>query len=273
MMICQFLASGAGADPSPAAATRPAASQPAIAIDPELDAWLDRIEKRATAILTIRAKLSYVRVQRLLRDEQRRSGTLDYAAGPPAQFAIHFKRLVIDDVMEPISLRYIFDGRWLADRNDDEKMFIRHELVADDGAAEDLLKLGQGPFPVPLNLRKDRLLRRFDVTLLQPPAPGLVPPESGPDNAPDQEPPNSVHLRLVPKPHVQVRQTQIEMWFDRATCLPVRVRAVNAKSQTETIVNLHAVQVDEELVEQVFDTAPPPERGWEVQINLLDNAS
>ena len=250
-----------------AAAGAPVATQPASseeAIDPRVDQWLKRIEQRAGESTTLRAKLTYVRVQGLLGDEQRRYGTLVYDRGPPARFAVHFDRVLIAEQLELRRHRYIYDGRWLAERNEEDKIFTRYELARDEAVAvegEDFLKLGKGPFPLPLSLRKDRVLNRFKVTLVPTPDPA--------NGKKSQEPKNSVHLRLVPKPHLDLEASHIDLWFDRNTVLPMRVRTFEEDEETETIVNLREIETDIKIGSEHFDTSPPIDRDWEIHIKPL----
>src|SRR5690606_9605697 len=104
-------------DDTPAAPQKPAVS-------PEVDAWLTKLEARSDEIRTLTARLRYDKIDALLGDEQRRFGMLHYQAGPPARFAVHFDRLVVDGNRGRQQNRwYVFDGRWLVERLDDEKQF------------------------------------------------------------------------------------------------------------------------------------------------------
>ncbi len=230
----------------PAAEAPPA--PPAATVTPEVDDWLTRLEKRSDEIKSLTARLRYDKVDALLGDAQRRFGSLHYKAGPPARFAVHFDQLIVDGNQGRKQNRwYIFDGRWLVERLDDEKQFRKWEVIAPDAKPEqaDPLALGQGPFAVPLDLDKSRILSRFNVTLESPA---------------EDDPENTVHLRLVPREDRRDDVQQIDLWYDKETLLPRRAATLNV-NETEHIIDLLQVKTDETIDDKLFDTRPPSERG------------
>jgi len=232
----------------------PAATSPAPTAEQrqEVDTWLQRIAEQQQQIKTLRAKLVYDRIQGLLEDQQRRFGELTYIAGPPAQFAVHFDRLLVEDRLDQQDRWYIFDGRWLVERLDDRKQFTAYEIVPPDATPDeaDPLALGHGPFVVPLGADVNRLRERFDVE--------LVPGE-------EDDPENSVHLRLRPLPQTRIEHTQIDIWYDRDSLLPVRVRTID-DSENESIIVLRDPEVNITIDPSLIDTTAPSERGWDVSI-------
>lgn len=239
------------------ASTQPAATQPAR-VTPEVSHWLDRLSARAKQLHTLKAAVRYDRVQVLEGDEQIRFGTLLYDAGPPARFNLDFKRMVVNGGVQPREHRFVFDGHWLAETDAEHKTFVRRELVPAHEKGHDLLRLGKGPFALPLDLDKATVLQRFDVTLV----------------APDKnDPANTVHLRLTPRPHTDVKQSRIDLWYDRKTLLPVRVRTANDDAQTESTILLSHVQTGMKLPKDAFETQPPRARnGWQIDIKPLKDA-
>lgn len=219
--------------------------------------WLQRIEERTADLDTLQAKITLITVQGLLGDEQRRFGTLlydaaDEDAGEPTRFRLDLDRAVVDNALEERKQSFIFDGRWLAERNENSRTFIRRQLADADNPAsgEPQLDMGDGPFVLPLNLKKDKILQRFEAT--------AIPPAKA-------DPPNTAHLLLVPRPGVEVEQEHIDIWFDRNSLLPVRVDTVTS-DQTEQTILLREVRINPELDEDAFDTTPPEEPGWKVSV-------
>jgi hypothetical protein len=266
--------------PANSSGTQPATSQPdtqPIAMsqpdspqtqpdDGSAESWLERIESAANEITTLTAKLRYDRNQLLLGDEQRRFGTLVYQAGPPPKFQVHFNKKMVDGHWSQPDLYYIYDGRWLLKRDHENKTAVRYQLVADDeepggtggtggtGGANGAMELGEGPFPIPLNLKKDRVLARFDVA--------VVPVKEG-------DPENSIHLNLIPKEGRDTDLTAIDLWFDRDSLLPVLVSTLD-DSETQTVVRLTETESNPELPEQSFDTVLPTEPGWQTDENRIN---
>lgn len=276
----------------PADADSPAPSDPSDArtdADPQAVAFLDRLERRLERITSFQAALVYTAEQPLLGDKQTRIGRVSYVAGPPARFNVTFEQLLIGQALRPRRRSYIFDGTWLVERYPREKLFIKRQVVA-PGESFDPLKLGQGPFPLPLGQKRDEVVGRFKVDLIS--APDLAPDgqavidadspahaqpaDQATADRPDAQgaDPPAWHLRLTPrldpgtgKPIVDFQQ--VDIWYDAATLIPRQVRAVEASNQIKTVrirdVQLDALEADDQAA--LFDTtAPAPGSGWRVEI-------
>jgi len=244
---------------SPDAADASAANDAEPAIDPQVEALLDRIEAAAAQTQTLKADLRYDRVQGLLGDEQRRFGELRYAAGTPAKFAAHFDKLLVDGKARRIDLGYTFDGVWLAERNGEDKTFVRRQLVPEDEAGQPM-ELGHSPFVLPLDARKADIVARFHIALADPA---------------DSDPKDTVHLILTPRDSRRMAQKQIDLWYDAESMRPVRISSLD-ESQNLSVIDLMKVQVNKPLGDKTFDTTPPTGGGWSVQVHPLaedDDAS
>jgi outer membrane lipoprotein-sorting protein len=218
--------------------------------------WLTQIEERADEIDTLQARLRYDRVKGLLGAKQSRFGTLKYAAGPPVRFAVHFTKLLEGRAAREQNRHYIFDGRWLAEKRVDEKIFVRRELVP-AGQKRNLLQMdGDGPFVLPLNQDKQHVLKRFNVK--------VVPSQS-------DDPQNTVHLRLTPKEGREIDFSRVDLWYDKQTLLPKRATTVKKEggAENKSVVTLLDVQKNVDFAQGAFDTAPPQGPGWEVQVKRL----
>ncbi len=262
-----LLAASAACAPRAAVATEPPANVDpvdATADDQSAEAWLKRVEDAAQQIDYLRADVRWTRIQGLLGDEQRRFGELWYDAGPPRRYAVHFDRLILDEALYPQDRRYIFDGRWLAEHNREEKLFTRRELRSEAEAQRDAADeasrglLDEGPFLLPLDLNRRRVLERFEVERVEPSA---------------DDPPDTVRLRLTPRDPATTDASHVDFWFDRQTALPRRVHSVEEDAETESIIDLTDVETGTRPNPDTFDTSPPDEPGWTVQVyRLEDNA-
>jgi len=236
----------------------PAAAAPASQPD-DADAWLSRIEQRADRIDTVEARIRYDRIKGLLGSRVRRFGTLKYKAGPPAKFAIHFDRILEGRRADPIDRTYIFDGRWLAEKRNDEKLFIRRELVPAGEEDKRLLDMENQPFVLPLDQDKAYVLERFHVK--------VVPLADPPDRLK-----NTLHLRLSPKPDKNINLNRVDLWYDRDSLLPRRAvtRKDGAKDAPDkSVIDLLTISEDVDIVEGAFNTTPPSGPEWKVEIKPL----
>lgn len=242
----------------------PAAPPPRPALDPAASEWLDKIQSRSAEIRTLSATVRYDRVQGLLEDRQRRFGTLAYLAGPPARFSVHFDRLMlrVGDRWraDKQNRRYLFDGRWLVERYDDEKVFRKTEVAGPEETGADPLSAGTGPFVLPLSGKKAAIVERFDVSLVAETAEG--------------DPANAVHLKLTPPSSASGATrpsggfSEVHLWYDRGTLLPVRVRTLD-DSENESIIDLSEVQVNARLDASAIDVSEPRGSGWDVTVTPL----
>ncbi len=239
-----------------ACAQTPAAApvQEQSPVDPAVDHWLTLIEAKAHEVKTLRAKLNYTREQGLLGDVQRRFGELIYQAGPPAKFCARFDKIVVDDAVHGMDKTYTFDGRYMVERDGDEKIFSRWEL-AKEGETADLLTLGEGPFALPLNMNKSQVLSRFEVALA--------------DDGKDEP----VHLVLTPREGVEMDASKVELWFDRDTLLPVRARTENEEREDASDVKLREVELNpQDIPDDAFNADLPDDASWRVNDYQMKDA-
>lgn len=238
----------------------PAAVEPILVerVEPTAEGWLTMLEASTSELQTLTARVRMTTVADLLEEETQRFGNLKYAAADDThdsmRFAVRFERVKIDQI-ENIDQSYIYDGRWLLDLDAKDRTATRRELVP-EGETSDF-EIGDGPFLLPLNLRKDRVLQTFAVELIDAAA-----------DAPES-PAGTFHLRLVPKPNAGTDAQRIDLWFDRDTLLPLRAATLEADDD-QTIVDLFGLEPNAQLQDDAFDTALPAESDWQLQIVPLD---
>ncbi len=232
--------------------------------DPNVVALLDRLEARGRSLHSYQASVVYTREQGLLADSQTRIGRVVYQAadantGRPPRFAVRFESLIVDDALRKRPRAYLFDGRWLAEVHADSKQFIRREVTR-PGETYDPLKIGEGPFPLPLGQKRREVLDLYHVTRIDPN---------------DGDPNDSTHLHLEPRgeaPHSDL--TQIDIWYSNQTLLPVKIATAD-DAENLTTVWLRDAKVNQlagnDLDEQ-FDTTPPTKPGWKVEVIPLPPA-
>ncbi|MEM6459208.1 MAG: hypothetical protein AAF710_07430 [Planctomycetota bacterium] len=222
------------------------------------EGWLERIEAAADDIDTLTARVRLTQIVGLLEDESQRFGELRVSTADDAtRFRVRFTRLRQDGVVEPIDQAYVYDGRWLLDLDGTDRVATRRQLVRGDDAAD--LKLGDGPFLLPLNLRKERVLRRFTAEL-------------GPidDDAPEPQAGDGVvRLVLTPRPGFDADAERLDLWFDTGSYLTLRATATQDDGDVTT-VDLFRLDATAAVDPAVFDTALPTDPTWETQVVELD---
>src|SRR5690625_4205813 len=198
--------------------------------------WLGRIETKAKKVKTLTADVRYDRIQGLLGDTQRRWGTLIYKSGPPAEFSVHFDKLAVDSAARPQNRWFIYDGHWLAEKYGDQHIFIRHELVP-KGKKRDLLALGKGPFVLPLDAHKKKIIKKFHVKIIQ---------DKNRKEAENNPLKNSVQLRLIPRKNNHIKLTKIDLWYKKNTLLTNRAKT-HDKSKNISIITLSNIKLNKKV--------------------------
>lgn len=235
------------------------------------DDLLLALEKADASLRTLQSDLRFIKQFNELEggDKQTREGRLLFLNEPGASgtatttsasaskarrvFQIDFTSTTVDNVRHAESQSFIFDGSALTEKNATDKQIIKRRVVA-EGQSIDPLAIGEGPFPVPIGQKRERILERFDATLL---APG----DSFENNTPPEALAQTYQLRLVPKRGSdEARQyREVRIWYRSSDLLP-RMARTNEKDDSSTEVFLTSLRVNEPLPTDAFDTVPP--KGW-----------
>ncbi len=248
----------------PVAAEVPKPQAPAEVID-----LLDRLEKSNDDLAALTADVQYEKEDALLGRKELRTGNLIYQQSPAAgdsksrekSFAVLFENTIIANVKREDSKHYIFKQRWLVEIDFKNKQFIKREIVP-PGSQLDPLKLGEGPIPLPIGQKKEDVLKRFDVTNLTIPEKGLL------SQLKDVE-----GLLLIPKPGVKESKdySRIEVFFDKATLLPIGVNQFETNGDRKTVrlqnFKRNPTLTDAQL--KRLDITEPDPREWHIDVQPL----
>jgi len=232
--------------PAGAAQPSPATDGPTdVSSDVVLD-WLDAVGRD---LKDFTADVRLLTIDDALGNQIGRNGKVFYQAGPggrDAKIRVSFAereegRRVFDERIE-----YALSDGWLVERNYDSKVQTRRQVLR-PGEQVDLLKLGEGPFPLPIGQDKADVKKVFDVTV-----------------APSQrtDPPGTVRLTLKPKadsPYAR-KFEEIGVAVDRQSHMPRRIDAVDANGNNTRTTYLDNVKVNAGLGEADFTLEPV--QGW-----------
>lgn len=293
VVMCWTTVLAQASEPSPTATaitrvvdapTSPSAGLPAWAST--ADALLAALEVSDQGLRTFQAQVRYDQVFELQGDRQVRDGVLAFDTGAgedgaSRRFAVRFDRFRVGDVVHEQDLSLVFDGRWLVERSDAKKQLITREVVR-EGERIDPLRLGEGPFPLPLGQKREDILARYEATVL-PATAELVAHEPDEQAALERFVEGCVQLKLVPKPEqaqsTAMRFREIRLWYrpwegtsDTAAgvkLLPRLARTISTEGNVG-FVQLVRPKVNESLPAAMMDTAPPADTaGWDVRTERL----
>tara|TARA_B100000683_G_C12442746_1_gene536828 strand:- start:21 stop:782 length:762 start_codon:yes stop_codon:yes gene_type:complete len=232
-------------------------------IEPTVEVLLDQIEAKADTIKTYQAAVRFEQIQGLLGDTQLRFGNLYYVSKPKVKFAVDFNSIVIDGQRREQKRKWVYDGIWLVEQLDEKKQFFKRQVHAPPtpGQADphdDHMSMENSPFPIPLQAKKAEILKRFDVKLVTEKMPTLDPKQV-----------TFYHLALTPKPSAKISFTQIDLWYDKATLLPIKCQTVNDDSDDEQIFSLFSAKLNEAIAPDILSTSAPTQSGWHVEVTPL----
>jgi hypothetical protein len=231
-------------------------SAPAVA--PAVMKILKGLEAAGRTYATIRATADYEVVNRSLGDSEARTGWVAYRgadpnAKAPAKFHIRFETLKLGAGRKIRARReFIFDGEWLADLNHRTKAITLFQLAA-KGQPIQPLRIGKGPFPLPFGQKVADVLEHFECST-RPPT--------------QYDPNDTVFLRLTRRPkHAKtVAAERVDLWIDRKTHLPVKVKSRDDSRNITTVV-FKDVRTNRKEDEKLF--VIPKKPGWQRVVRPL----
>lgn len=253
------------------------AAAPVIATVEDL---LTALETADAGIDTFQARVLYDRFMRLQGDRITRIGGLAFRVDEPAKdgkparrtFSVLFDQTFIDNVLRTEPTHMVFDGEWLVEKNDADKVFTARQVTR-PGEPIDPLRLGEGPMPLPIGQRKDDILKRFDATLLAA-ADGV----GAPEDATEEERAmaerrlafveNTHQLHMVPHESTarDLGLADVRLWYEKGTLYPRLARTVTPAGDVSW-VQLIGIKVNQPLPQGVMTVVRPlEENGWQVEV-------
>lgn len=226
------------------------------------EALLDAVSASDAKINTLQTTIRYETVQALLEDKQVRRGTAVLHISPDRslkQFRVSFTQFIGSRGLEEQSRDYIFDGRYLVERLNDEKQFIKREVVR-PGQVIDPLAI-DGPLPLPIGQTRELILKRFTATLLD-----------REDSEANARVKGFHRLRLTARNADDDLET-VDLWYDPQTLLPGRALITERGGDTVQVDLANTVINAAEVNAEQFDTTSPPlSEGWRIDVRQLEDA-
>ncbi len=228
------------------------------------DALLDALEHADADLTDLTADLNYVRYFEISGDRQIRRGTLKFRSrpreghAPDRRFRVDFSSLEVGSTRRDERRTLIFDGEWFVDAMHADRLFVKRQVVA-PGTTIDPLRLGEGPFPLPIGQKKADILAHFDASL-RPAGEGIEFPNLAEHIA------GATQLLLVPKEEGDL--AEVRLWYARdarGSLLPRLALTVNQAGDRSFIQLLNVRRNPEVSLAEDEMSTRTPESGWEVQ--------
>jgi outer membrane lipoprotein-sorting protein len=145
-------------------------------------------------------------------------------------------------------IEYMLDDGWLVDRDYKKKIEVKRQVLR-PGEKINLLKLGEGPFPLPIGQDKADAHKLFEITKVA---------------ASKDDPDDTVHLELKPTKGSQFERKfhAIDVWVDLKSHMPRRIGTSNVPQTEIRVTDLSNVRVNPGLNDEDFALPAISEKEW-----------
>ncbi len=161
-----------------------------------------------------------------------------------SRFRVTFLKRMQDELVQEQRIEYLLDKGWLYDRNYPRKLEVRRQMVR-PGEKINLLKLGEGPFPLPIGQSREDVLKLFEAKKMEPAK---------------SDPASTVHIQLTPRAGTQFERKfkSIDVWVALESSMPVRIETVDANESSRRGTDLSDVRLNVPLTNDHFALQPLP---------------
>jgi outer membrane lipoprotein-sorting protein len=234
------------------------ATQPTT--DPATTAALDALYQRGQTLKSFTAEVRMALIDPNLGTASTYSGkvALEQLGGGDARFRATFDQREEDGTIYPDKLEYVYADGKLLDRNYHSKVQTTYQ-VARPGEKVNLLKLGEGPFPLPIGQKPQDVYANFSVQHIPP--------------AKDDPPGQTTHLQLTPKPDTSLARhfKTIDVWVDHASDMPVRIETMDVNQTEDRKTDFTNVKVNPLVTDADLGPSKLDFDGWQRTDKALDD--
>jgi outer membrane lipoprotein-sorting protein len=226
----------------------PAGAVAAPAPDPAVNDLLVALQRRGEDLQDFTADVSLTETDQL-GAEKKDVGRFWFQRKPggDARIRVSFDRKILSGHTLKQRHEYVLDNGKLIEQNYDNKTQITRRVLK-PGQKFDPLKLGEGPFPLPIGQEPAEVLKNFEVTLKP---------------LTKDDPPNTTHASLKPRKGTRLERKfeSIDVFVDPKTHFPSRVETVD--HGTVRTADLSNIKINQGLKDADFQL-PEPGRDWGV---------
>lgn len=225
-----------------------AQTQPVLNADSPVDQILDALDRSGNRLQDFVADVTLTQADARSGDSSSSAGKVYFQrTDTGTRIRVSFDTETVGNHQLDKKVDYLLDDGWLWERDYRRKTEIKRQVLQ-PGQKMNLLKLGEGPFPLPIGQDKAEVHRQFDVA--------KVAPKEG-------DPADTLHLTLTPKEDSQLARkfSSIDVWVDPATQMPRRIEAVDANETTVRTTDLTHLRMNQGIAADAF-TLPPIDDSW-----------
>jgi hypothetical protein len=234
-------------------------SAPAGPLNPNssLDQILDALHQRGVGLKDFAGDVVLADTDALTGDTQTFTGKVWFQEKGPgdARIRVRFdKKQIGKRVDEQARMEYVLDDGWLIERDYKRKLQVDRQVLK-PGEKINLLKLGEGPFPLPIGQPREEVLKQFDVKKIDPAA---------------DDPQGTIHVQLAPKKGTQFARkfSLIDVWIDPQSHFPRKIKTLDTNQTEIKSTDLTNIQVNQNLTDQQFTLEKV--EGWTVKSEPME---
>lgn len=210
--------------------------------DASLDQILQALQTRGQGLKGFTANVVHEKTNALSGNIETLKGKvwLQYIAAGDARIRVLFdSRMLGERRTRDFKREYLLDKGVLVERDYGPKLQVKRRILKPDQKM-DPLKLGEGPFPLPIGQDPNEVKRMFDATKIEPQK---------------DDPPGTVHVELTPKPGSQFarRFKTMDVWVDQVSHFPTRIRTIDPPQNNILVTDLKDIQVNPDLADREFN--------------------
>lgn len=204
------------------------------------DEILDRLHEVGRDLKSFTVKVVLREKDTVAQDTWSRSGEAVYEqkANGDARLRMSFTIRVQDGVTQQQRHDYLLENGWLVERDTPRKQERKQQILR-PGEKANLLKLGEGPFPLPIGQPREDVYRDFEVAKV---AVG------------EDAPANTTHVLLTPKAGTRFERKfkTIDVWVDLASGMPRRIDTVDANDTMRKKADLLEFKANVPVTDEQF---------------------
>lgn len=240
-----------GQDAVPAAQVQPQARP--LAETSSVDDVLDALHVRGQTLREFVAEVTLAEIDEATQLESVRTGRVWYQKQKDDdRIRVAFDQKLEGRFARDEKIEYLLDDGWLVDRDYRRTIEVKRQVLR-PGEKVNLLKLGEGPFPLPIGQPKADVHKEFEVT-------------KGPPGK--DAPKGSVRVTLKPREGTRLatKFNLIDVWVDPHTNMPVRIEALDVNETTRRQTDLKNIKVNPQpaLGDRDFALPRVDQNKWEL---------
>jgi outer membrane lipoprotein-sorting protein len=215
-----------------------------------VDDVLDALDARGQTLNGFTANVKLSESDAATGDATLRTGKIWYQAGENPRIRVLFEKRESNKKITDDKIEYLLSGRDLIDRTYSTKREVMRHILK-PGEKMNLLKLGEGPFPLPIGQKKEDVHANFEVKKMEPAK---------------SDPPGTVQILLSPKPATRLarRFKSINVWVDLKDHMPKKIETLDTNETTIRSTELTNVQINPTLTDADFTLPKVSADDWQL---------